>query len=181
MITIERISRATGLLLTVACGLIVSACASVESTPAPALAETGPIAVLPLANFTETPDAGRAAQAIAANTLRTAGVAQVDTMFATDSGDALDPTAQPNLERGLDWARTQHAKYVLTGAVEEWRYKVGVDGEPVVSMTFELRELPAGKVVWSAVGTRSGFSRSSLGGVAQKLAQKLLAPLAAHR
>ena len=46
MTTIERISRATGLLLTVACGLIVSACASVESTPAPALAATGAIAVL---------------------------------------------------------------------------------------------------------------------------------------
>ncbi len=181
MNAMERMCRATGLMLAGACLLAMSACASIDSTPAPALAASGTMAVLPLANYTETPDAGRAAQAIAANTLRGDRHTHVVAMPAADSGETFDSMAQPNLERSLDWARSQHADYALTGAVEEWRYKVGVDGEPVVSVTFELRELSSGRVIWSAVGTRSGFSRSSLGGVAQKLVGKLLAPLAASR
>jgi len=69
---------------------------------------------------------------------------------------------------------------VLTGAVEEWRYKVGVDGEPVAGLTFELIDVASGQVVWSATGTRSGWSRSSLSNVATTLIGGLLAPLYAH-
>ncbi|WP_027796129.1 hypothetical protein [Paraburkholderia acidipaludis] len=180
MNAIERIRRSWGLGLAAACMLALGACASVDSTPAPALAASNGVAVLPLANFTETPDAGRAAQAVAANTLRTLGYATVATMANADNGASFDASTQPNLEQGLDWARGQHAKYVLTGAVEEWRYKVGVDGEPVVTLSFELRELPSGRVVWSATGSRTGWSRSGLGSTAQSLVGKLLAPLAAH-
>ncbi|MBB2927857.1 penicillin-binding protein activator LpoB [Paraburkholderia silvatlantica] len=181
MNAIERIRRSWGLMLAAACMLGLSACASVDSTPAPSLAAAGGVAVLPLANFTETPDAGHAAQSIAANALRQLGHAGIVAMASTDSNSAsFDASTQPSLDQGLDWARTQHAKYVLTGAVEEWRYKVGVDGEPVVALSFELRELPSGRVVWSATGSRTGWSRSGLGATAQSLIGKLLAPLAAH-
>ncbi len=180
MNAIERIHRSWGLMLATACMLGLSACASVDSTPAPALEASAGVAVLPLANFTETPDMGRAAQAIAVNTLRQLGHASVTAMASTDNAASFDASAQPNLEQGLDWARAQHAKYALTGAVEEWRYKVGVDGEPVVALSFELRELPSGRVIWSATGSRTGWSRSGLGATAQRLVGKLLAPLAAR-
>jgi polysaccharide biosynthesis protein PelC len=180
MNAIERIRRSWGLGLATVCVLAMAACASVDSTTAPALSAANGVAVLPLANFTETPDAGRAAQAVAANTLRNLGYTTVATMASTENGASFDAATQPNLEQGLDWARDQHAKYVLTGAVEEWRYKVGVDGEPVVTLSFELRELPSGRVVWSATGSRTGWSRSGLGSNAQTLVGKLLAPLAAH-
>ncbi|TAM02594.1 MAG: penicillin-binding protein activator LpoB [Paraburkholderia sp.] len=180
MNAIARIRRNWAHALAAACMLGLAACASVESTPAPAIAAPDSVAVLPLANFTETPDAGRAAQAIAANTLRKHGFANVAAMPAADNGVAFDTTTQPGIEQGLEWARAHHAKFVLSGAVEEWRYKVGVDGEPVVALSFELREVPSGRVVWSATGSRSGWSRSALGGTAQSLVGKLLAPLGAH-
>ncbi|MFX1716142.1 penicillin-binding protein activator LpoB [Paraburkholderia sp. A1RO-5L] len=180
MNTIGRIRRGWALALAAACVAGLSACASVDSTPAPALPASGGVAVLPLANFTETPDVGRAAQAVAANTLRRLGFASVAAMPGAENGAAFDApgSTQPGIEQGLDWARAQHAKYVLSGAVEEWRYKVGVDGEPVVALSFELRELPSGRVIWSATGSRSGWSRSALGATAQGLVGKLLAPLA---
>ncbi len=77
----------------------------------------------------------------------------------------------------LAWARGTGATHALTGSVQEWRYKVGVDGEPVVGLTFDLIDLGSGATVWSATGSRSGWSRSSVTGVGHALMRELLAPL----
>ncbi|HEY3598566.1 MAG TPA: penicillin-binding protein activator LpoB [Paraburkholderia sp.] len=161
-----------------ATALLLGACGSVRQTAAPALAAGDSIAVVPLANFTETPAAGSSATAIAANVLREYGLADVRVAPADASTNAMFDTAQREIgEKKLAWAREQHVKYVLTGAVEEWRYKAGVDGEPVAGVTFELIDVASGQVVWSATGSRSGWSRSSLANVASSLIGKLLAPL----
>lgn len=176
----ERIRRTVGWTLATAALIAAGACSTVDTTPAPRLRATDTVVVLPLANYTETPDAGSAAQSMAANALRKLGIATVDSMPASPGGDPFDATSQPDRDKALGWARSHHARYALSGAVEEWRYKVGVDGEPVVGMTFELRDVESGKVVWSGTGNRGGWSRSSLGGVAQSLIGKLLSPLAAR-
>ena len=41
----------------------------------------------------------------------------------------------------LAWARSTHARYAVTGAVNEWTYKVGLDGEPVVGIAIQLIDL----------------------------------------
>ncbi len=79
--------------------------------------------------------------------------------------------------KALEWARGERARYALTGAVQEWRYKVGVDGEPAVGISLQLIDVASGQVVWSATGGDSGCSRASLSGTAQKLLRRLLAPL----
>lgn len=180
MNSFQQIRRTLGWALALAGMLVASACSSISTTSAPAIHAGDIVAVLPIANYTETPDAGSAAQALAVNALRGLGIATVESAPAGASGGEFDPTSQPDREKSLGWARAHHARYSLTGAVEEWRYKVGVDGEPVVGMTFELHDMASGKVVWSGTGNRSGWSRSSLGGVAQSLTRKLLAPLAAR-
>jgi hypothetical protein len=38
-------------------------------------------------------------------------------------------------------------------------------------------DVESGKVLWSAAGSRAGWSRDALSGVAQKLEKQLLAPL----
>jgi polysaccharide biosynthesis protein PelC len=162
--------------------LLLSACGSISQTAAtPSLATGDSVAVVSLANFTETPAAGSSATAIAANVLRQNGLADVRIAPADATSNAMFDTAQRDIgEKKLAWAREQHVKYVLTGAVEEWRYKAGVDGEPVAGVTFELIDVASGQVVWSATGSRSGWSRSSLANVATSLIGKLLAPLSAH-
>ncbi|GAB7525552.1 pellicle/biofilm biosynthesis outer membrane protein PelC [Paraburkholderia sp. 2C] len=162
--------------------LLLCACGSISQTAAtPSLGAGDPVAVVGLANFTETPAAGGSATAIAANVLRQNGLTDVRIASADASSNAMFDTAQREIgEKKLAWAREQHVKYVLTGAVEEWRYKAGVDGEPVAGVTFELVDVASGQVVWSATGSRSGWSRSSLANVATSLIGKLLAPLRAH-
>jgi polysaccharide biosynthesis protein PelC len=170
-----------GWALAVAAAVLASACSTIESAGAPALAAGDTVAVLPIGNYTETPDAGRSAQAMSANALRNLGIANVVRAPVDPGANALfDGAARGDSAPNLDWARQQHARYALTGAVEEWRYKVGVDGEPAVGVTFELVDVESGKVLWSATGTRTGWSRSGLASVAQTLIGKLLAPLHVH-
>ena len=158
--------------------LALGACSSIRQTAAPALGEQDSIAVVPMVNYTETPAAGGNAAAIAAGVLRTNGWSDVRIAPADESSSAMFDTAQrENGEKKLAWAREQHVKYVLSGAVEEWRYKTGVDGEPVAGVTLELIDTASGRVVWSATGTRTGWSRSSLSGVASTLIGGLLSPL----
>ena len=158
--------------------LALGACSTVTVAPAPKLASGDIIAVLPMANYTETPEAGRRAASMAFSLLRVqngGGVIQ-DTNQA--GGDPLLGDADPQaLTHALDWARQANARYALTGSVQEWRYKVGVDGEPAVGLTFNLIDLSNGQTVWSAAGSRSGWSRSGLAAVGQTLIGSLLRPL----
>jgi len=162
--------------------LLMTACGTVRLTGAPSLSASDKIAVASIANFTETPDAGLSAGSIAVNVLRNNGIA--DVRVAPDDtrrNVMFDTAAHASADSALSWARAQQARYVLSGAVEEWRYKTGVDGEPVVGVTFELTDVSSGKVVWSGTGSRSGWSRSGLANVANTLIGKVLAPLAVSR
>ena len=67
------------------------------------------------------------------------------------------------------------------GSVEEWRYKVGVDGEPAVGITLQLIDLPSGAVIWTASGSKTGWSREGLTATAQKLLVELTAPLSTRQ
>ncbi|WP_118179754.1 penicillin-binding protein activator LpoB [Paraburkholderia phosphatilytica] len=161
--------------------MVLGACGSIRQTATPSLAADDSVAIASIANFTETPAAGSSAAALAANTLRANGLKDVRVAPADKNESALFDTAQrEDAQKKLAWARGQHVKYLLTGAVEEWRYKVGVDGEPVAGVTFELVDVASGQTVWSATGTKSGWSRSSLASVASSLIGGLLAPLHPH-
>ena len=120
--------------------------------------------ILPMANHTETPRQ-RGVQALA----RPPAGAGADLM-----GDLPDRRLQADSQR---WAAEQGIRYALTGAVDEWRYKVGVDGEPAVGVVLQVIDLPSGDVVWTATGARSGWSREALSAVAQKLMRDLLGDL----
>ena len=82
------------------------------------------------------------------------------------------------LEKALAWARGNGLRYGLTGSVDEWRYKVGVDGEPAVGVSLQLLDITTGAVVWTATGSKSGWSREALSAVAHKLLDELSRPLA---
>ena len=68
----------------------------------------------------------------------------------------------------------QQVRYALTGAVDEWRYKVGVDGEPAAGVTLRIIDVASGDTLWTGAGGKSGWSREALSAVAQKLIRDLL-------
>lgn len=153
-------------------------CATIDSGNAPALSRTDSWAVLPIVNYTETPQAGMSAEAITQSLLSSSGFTQVKRYPASLSRETLvDPSDRASLDKALDWARKENVKYAISGSVEEWRYKVGVDGEPAAGVTLQVIEVQSGAVVWSATGSRTGWSRSSLSSVGQKLIAALIAPV----
>lgn len=155
--------------------LVLSACSTTDKAPAPKLDRGSLWAVLPFANHTETPLAGQRAEAISEAVLQASGVAKVkrypgnvdqDTLF--ESGD------RKRFDQAMVWAKEQGIRYVLTGAVDEWRYKVGVDGEPATGVTLRIVDVASGDILWSAAGGKSGWSREGLAAVGQKLIRDLL-------
>jgi TolB-like protein len=146
-----------------------------HSTGQAALARDASWALLPIANHTDVPQAGLRAEAIAEGVLRSRGVAKLlHYPPALNPASLLEPGEGKAQADAAKWAREAGARYALTGAVDEWRYKVGIDGEPAVGLALQIIELESGAVVWSAVGARSGWSREALAAVAQKLVRELL-------
>ena len=161
--------------LTVAC-VLLAGCTTVERVMLVAPDLGARWVLLPIANHTETPQAGLRAEAIAETALRALGVRQLERYPAALNPEGLlEPAERKVAEEAMKWAKSREARYGLTGAVEEWRYKVGVDGEPAVGLTLSVVDLQSGAVVYSAAGGKSGWSREALSAVAQKLVKELLA------
>ena len=135
-------------------------------------------ALLPMTNHTDTPQAGLSAEAIAEHLLRLRGIGNIVRYPATLSRDTLfEPSERRVVDEAQKWAREQGARYGVLGTVEEWRYKVGIDGEPAVGVTLQVVDLASGAVVWSSSGAKSGWSRTALSLVAHKLLESLIGDL----
>ncbi|WP_042570394.1 transporter, partial [Ralstonia solanacearum] len=140
--------------------LALSACAVVDSGRAPAGSASDAWVVLPIVNYTETPQAGLRAESIAMSLLKARGFTNLKQYPASLNGESLfEPAEREATARALEWARGEKARYALTGSVSEWRYKVGVDGEPAVGITLQVIDVPSGNVIWSATGSRTGWGR----------------------
>ena len=155
--------------------LLLSACSTLDRGTAPALERQATWVVLPFANHTETPLAGNRAEAIAQALLHAQGVGKVLRYETGPQQEALfDAGDSKRQQEALDWAHERQARYALTGAVDEWRYKVGVDGEPAAGVTLQIIDVASGDILWSGTGGKSGWSREALSAVAQKLIRDLL-------
>jgi TolB-like protein len=164
-----------GILLIV---LALSSCAvlDIDSNSKP-LERDAKWALLPIVNHTDVPQAGLRAETITEVLLRSRGVGNLRRYPPTLNQDSLfEPAERKAVIDAMNWAREQGVLYAVTGAVDEWHYKVGIDGEPAVGITLQIIDLKDGdRVVWSAAGSKSGWSRDALSAVAQKLIKDMLA------
>jgi polysaccharide biosynthesis protein PelC len=152
------------------CALLFSACSTAIQSTAErdVLDAQAQWALLPLSNNTDTPQAALSAESMVDHLLRRRGVHNLALYPVALSRDSLfEPTERKVSEEAQAWARTQGVRYAVTGSVEEWRYKVGIDGEPAVGVTLKVLDLSTGRTVWSASGAKSGWSRQALSAVAQ--------------
>ena len=155
--------------------LILGGCQSAQSERTEnSVTDDTKVVLLPFLNRSETPLAGERAEAIALSVLRSKGMNGLQTyelpttpngLPILDDGKRLADAKQDAMAKG--------ASHALTGSVEEWRYKSGLDGEPAVGLSLILVDLQSNEVLWSGSAARSGWSRSSLAGTAQKVLQEL--------
>jgi polysaccharide biosynthesis protein PelC len=167
--------------LVVLLAVLVAGCKIVDSGSVATIERNAKWVMLPVLNHTEVPQAGLRAEAITEALLRANGVNDLTRYPPTLNPDTLFEPAERKVMADADkWARAQGARYAIYGAVDEWRYKVGIDGEPAVGVALHIIDLQSNSVVWSGVGGKSGWSRESLSGVAQKLIKELLATAPVH-
>ncbi|MEM1244683.1 MAG: penicillin-binding protein activator LpoB [Pseudomonadota bacterium] len=154
-------------------------CTTVNYTQPRHLSGHATWAIFPFTNYTETPLAGERASSITAAILRGKGVRRLRVYESPYQAKNFLPGAQKPITRAqmLSWARRRGAMYAVVGTVTEWRYKVGIDGEPAAGVTLNIIYVPTGKVVYAASGGRSNDSHKALSYTGQILIYRLLMPV----
>jgi len=75
--------------------------------------------------------------------------------------------------KGYYITNSNSAKYVVSGTVNEWRYKTGIDGEPAVSYSVTITSRQNGLVIFSGIGSKSADGYESLGTTAQDISDEI--------
>lgn len=159
--------------------ILLTGCATVNSTPPIRNTPAQTWAVLPFMNLTETPLAGKKTQAMTASLMQSMYRLNVKTYTRKQKCDQLltCPTQSLPMKQIRVWARQHHVKYALTGSVNEWQYKVGLDGTPAASFTLKAIDLKNNRIIWSSTGSETSNGRVSVSYTAQQLLTKMLGRL----
>ena len=157
------------------CSSFTSGTSSGTAPMAQAITAADKVAMMPVANFTDVPQAGLRAEALLESALRQIGLRQLVVYPAELNTETLfEPGERKAQAEAEKWAKTQGVRYIVSAAVNEWRYKVGVDGEPAVGLMVQVKDLGSGQVVYSSAGGRTGGSREALTAVGQQLTAELI-------
>lgn len=131
--------------------------------------------MLPMANYSEAPQAGERVEEMLETVLRKAGVdALAHYPPPKEDESHLVMSDRQRYEEARTWAKTQPYDYGVTGSVEEWRYKSGLDGDPAVGLSVRVVDMRTDRVVWSASGTKTGGGGDNASGTALELLTTLL-------
>ncbi len=155
--------------------ILLSACETMTSSNRVIVSSAEKWALLPIVNLSKTPLAGNRASALVETHLRARGVSQLGAYKATGTDSVialLDDAGQ--VSKAKTWARQNGFRYGITGDVQEWQYKNGLDNEPSVGMTLKFVDLQTDEVMWVASATRTGWGYSNLSSTASKTIDELL-------
>ena len=121
-------------------------------------------AILPFSNFSDTPLAGERVAAILYGVMKSKGYNVV--LYFTPKDEDFRQEEITKLE---EEAKKKY-RCLIKGSVNEWRYKVGIDGEPAISITYIINKRDK-----EFSGTISGtdWGHKSLGLLTQELLNKV--------
>lgn len=154
--------------------LLLAGCSAVKVGAGSAPGKGAQWVLLPMMNYSVTPRAGEKVEAVLATALRAEG-ARIATRPPGKMAETLaEMDDRARFEEALEWARRSGFQYGVTGSVEEYRYKIGLDGEPVVGITVQVIDVKTGETLWSASGSRSGWGRGALSAAALELVQDIV-------
>jgi len=159
--------------------VLLSACETLTSSDRVIVSSAEKWAVLPIKNLSRTPLAGSRASALVETHLHSRGVKNVEVYEAPADQSILallDDASQ--LENAKAWARQNDFRYGVTGDVQEWAYKNGLDNEPSVGMTLKFIDLHSNEVMWVANASRTGWGYSNLSSTASKTIDELFTQVA---
>jgi len=162
--------------------LLLTACETMTLSREAKLYKAEKWALLPIENFSTTPMAGDNAKALVETHLRSLGVKQLVEYQPAEEQNLLailDSGVQ--LQRGRQWAYENGFRYAVTGKVQEWHYKNGLDNEPAVGLSLKVFDLYTDEVIWQGSASRTGWGYSNLSSVASKTVGDLLSEVRLRR
>lgn len=170
------------MLLFVIMAMMLPGCTTINQSARESIPFAEEWVVLPFVNNTETPYAGERAEAVTVALLYARGVKQVSSPPASfrEDDQLLPDRGVKRYQEALEWAKKKGARYAVSGTVNEWRYKVGLDGEPVAGITLQVVRITDGTVLWSGSGSKSGWSRDAVSAVAQQVIDRLISGIPAR-
>lgn len=163
------------------CVLIVAstfltACETMTASKRIAVSTDEKWAILPIQNLSKTPLAGTRAAALVETHLRAQGVRNVELYKAPAEQSLmtlLDDAGQ--ISTALQWAKDNGFTYAVTGNVQEWQYKNGLDNEPSVGLSLKFIHVKNDEVMWIASASRTGWGYNNLSKVASKTIEEIVA------
>jgi len=150
--------------------IVIVGCSSVYNVQNYNFDRNDSFIVIPFENLTEVPLAGQRVSGIAEGVFISKGFNISDRFYNSKDRDL----SKKEIKDLIKEAYSKNLKYAVTGYVNEWRYKTGIDGEPAVSITLKIIDTKTGKTVWTAVGSRTGWGHESLGTITQKLLNEMI-------
>ncbi len=150
--------------------LFLSACATmVINSNNARLQKNGSYLVAVFKNFTETPHAGLRVSSMIDSIMASKGYKTYNTAkILKSNGDGK------NIHKLIRRAKRKGIQYVISGTVNEFRYKTGIEGEPAVGISIFVYRTSDGRLVWSSTGSATGWSNQSRTTVMQKLINNLV-------
>ncbi|MCA2422601.1 hypothetical protein R7Q39_28760 [Vibrio sp. 947] len=161
-------------ILLIIMSMTLFSCSNYQIPDSPTFNAASSWAIMPMTNNANTPMAAEKAEQLVATQLYAKGIRTIR-YPATNSNDlrsVLDSSVKQ--QNAQAWLATQPVDYVITGSIEEWHYKSGLDGEPAVGLTLEIQSAKTGEVYWRASGSRVGWGRESITGTGQVVIENLL-------
>ncbi len=131
------------------------------------------IAVVPFYNYTQTPLVGFSAAAIANVVMKSHNFNTIAINLEPKPEQLVEEKKQSHKEI-LQMLQSKNIPYMLTGKVTEWRYKAGIDAEPVVGLIVEVIDTKSGKTLYSSSASKSATYGDSLVNNAQDILDKIL-------
>lgn len=152
--------------------LMITGCSSQMSSSSPKLDASQVIYIMPLTNQSSMPMAQAQVEQLLASVLADRGL-RVE-MYPKQQVNDLQASIEPELRlaEARTWLANKSQGYVIYGAVQEWQYKYGLDGEPAVGITLQVTDLQ-GQVLWRGAIAQSGWGRESLAHLGLKALKKL--------
>jgi TolB-like protein len=153
--------------------ILLTACTSSIHKNNGSLSHSKIYAITSFSNYSQTPMAGLSAASIVESVLAEQNIA-IHSLIKGSEDIKAKETEKELFELQKTRAKSLGANYLITGDVQEWQYKTGIDGEPVVSYSLKVIDLNTNAILFNGVGAKSSWGHKSIGVVAQEIAKDLI-------
>ena len=138
------------------------------------------VAVLPLVNLTQHPQAGRNVSDLLTTELYASGkftILERTALIEKIIGDETDLDFVMNTAVAQRVGKAVGADTVVFGSVTEYRYTRGLDQNPAVGVNLRMLDVASGEVTWASSASRTRGWWVSLNQTAQEVCHAMVADL----